>query len=173
MATFVPNTARPPAKSTINIPLAVARHAFVELLLAMETTVKAERELADACHGETVGMFDPAMSRWLHDAEVAFERITNTLNPACKKASELPNGCPLRSMVFLMKDIFGSETPHEFAFHRRRATRHVAATVGTCGASTLERDRAQVIAAALPLLDAMEELGLFPAGLTDPSISPG
>lgn len=80
--------------------------AFPGLLGALLGFISAERDLEDINYSQ-----DPAFHAWLKDAELAHERLTDTLRAFHALPYTIPEDRPLQRMARLIDAMLGHEEP--------------------------------------------------------------
>jgi hypothetical protein len=78
--------------------------AFVSLMASVANLIGAERDLEDVSYSQ-----DPAYFAWMRDAELAHERVTNSLRHFHALPIDCPQDRPLARMAQLIDAMLGHE----------------------------------------------------------------
>ncbi|MCL3881913.1 hypothetical protein [Marivita sp. GX14005] len=126
------------------------------LLAALHDFIAAERDLEEISYNQ-----DPAYSAWMRDAELAHERLTETLRSFHGLDAEVREDQPLKRMAKVIDEMLGHEEPGgarrlHLAMQVAFFTRFQASGIG---ATAMHRNG--LLVQARHLVTAMIQLPLF------------
>lgn len=149
---FAPNEVPPQTPKSI---------AFIDLMASVANLIGAERDLEDVSYSQ-----DPAYFAWMRDAELAHERVTDTL----RHFHALPNVCPqdrpLDRMAHLIDTMLGHEEPGgarklhrlmQMSFFTKFQISGIDATAMHRNAMLIQARHLATALVALPLFDGTSE----------------
>ncbi|MRX49473.1 hypothetical protein GI374_03225 [Paracoccus sp. S-4012] len=152
MANDMPNMPLQAAEvASFTTPLA---SCFSTLLTALANFVSAESDLSD------VDYWDPAYSRWRHDAESAQDEVVDALRSVHGAGVKRPEDVPMRRLALLVDGMMGSDNRRDFD-RLHRLTSSNAALFRCAGSSTAARRVDNMLVAGLALVDELAGLDLY------------
>lgn len=136
--------------------------AFPDLLGSLFSFVVAERDLDDVCYSQ-----DPAYSAWMQEAELAQERLTESLRAFHSLPHAILQDRPLQRFALLIDAMLGHEEPGgarrlhrqmQFAFFSKFQVPGIGATAMQRNAMLIQARQLTTALAALPLFDSAPEV---------------
>ncbi len=149
---FAPNEVPPQTPKTI---------AFVSLMASVANLIGAERDLEDVSYSQ-----DPAYFAWMRDAELAHERVTDSLRHFHAIPIDCPQDRPLDRMAQLIDAMLGHEEPGgarklhrlmQMSFFTKFQISGIEATAMHRNAMLIQARHLATALAALPLFDGASE----------------
>ncbi|WP_376870740.1 hypothetical protein [Albirhodobacter sp. R86504] len=131
--------------------------AFTDLMASVANLIGAERDLEDVSYSQ-----DPAYFSWMRDAELAHERVTDSLRHFHALPNDYPQDRPLGRMAQLIDAMLGHEEPGgarklhrlmQMSFFTKFQVSGIGATAMHRNAMLIQARHLTTALAALPLFD--------------------
>lgn len=139
----------------------ILRHAFSQLLGAMETAIDAEWTLDRVTDGDRLAVFIPAAGAALRDSENAWDVVTDRLRETAAAAEHAPASYAVRSMIPHMQAVLTSGVGDEFRGAVEAAISHIETSRAYLSESPRDRDTRHLLSLAFQRLEELAALPLY------------
>ena len=139
----------------------ILRHAFSQLLGALQTAIDAEWTLDRVTDGDRLAVFTPAAGAALRDSENAWDEVTDRLRETTAAAEHAPESYAVRVLVPHMHAVLTSGVGDEFRGALEAAFSHIETSRASLSESVRDRDTRHLLSLAFERLEGLAALPLY------------